>query len=311
MNIDTNQNVSISKVNQTLSKAARVGLAVASEEMEYAISSNGFGGTEQTKMKYYVVSDIHGYFSLLKEMLQTNGFFDDSVPHKLIVCGDLFDRGSEVCELQDFILELMAKDELILIRGNHEDLLLQMLEDMECGMSVLYTHHDANRTVATVQRLVKKGRGSFETEPDIIVARMRRTPLVRTIIPSMINCFETQHYVFVHGWIPCEVIKTNGKPYRYSPHPDWRNATEEDWDYARWTNGMEAAHQGITEETKTIVCGHWHCSFGHANYEGNGNEFGDYADFSPYYAKGIIAIDACTAYSNRMNCLVLEDEPIE
>lgn len=35
MNIDTNQNVSISKVNQTLSKAARVGLAVASEEMEY------------------------------------------------------------------------------------------------------------------------------------------------------------------------------------------------------------------------------------------------------------------------------------
>jgi CRISPR-associated protein Cas6/Cse3/CasE subtype I-E len=84
-------------------------------------------------MKYYVVADVHGFYSILKQELQDKGFFDDTEAHKLIICGDLFDRGKEAVALQDFILELMQKDEVILIRGNHEDLLLQMLESMEIG----------------------------------------------------------------------------------------------------------------------------------------------------------------------------------
>jgi hypothetical protein len=35
---------------------------------------------------------------------------------------------------------------------------------------------------------------------------------------------------------------------------------------------MDAA-QACTEE-KTILCGHWHCSYGHARYENKGSEFG-------------------------------------
>lgn len=31
------------------------------------------------------------------------------------------------------------------------------------------------------------------------------------------------------------------------------------------------------------------------------------ADFSPYYNKGIIAIDACTAKTLKVNCIVIED----
>lgn len=58
---------------------------------------------------------------------------------------------------------------------------------------------------------------------------------------------------------------------------------------------------------KTIVCGHWHTSYGHSKYEHKGTEFGEDADFSPYYGPGIIAIDACTAFSGKVNCLVIED----
>ena len=74
-------------------------------------------------MKYYVVADIHGFFSALKTALTEKGFFEDTEPHKLVVCGDLFDRGKEAVELQKFIVDLMEKDEVILVRGNHEDLM--------------------------------------------------------------------------------------------------------------------------------------------------------------------------------------------
>ena len=44
-----------------------------------------------------------------------------------------------------------------------------------------------------------------------------------------------------------------------------------------------------------------------SKYEHKGIEFGEDADFSPYYGPGIIAIDACTAFSGKVNCLVIED----
>ena len=73
-------------------------------------------------MRYYVTADVHGFFSELKAALNNAGFFEDKEPHKLIICGDLFDRGNEAVQLQKFILDLMERDEVILIRGNHEDL---------------------------------------------------------------------------------------------------------------------------------------------------------------------------------------------
>lgn len=70
---------------------------------------------------------------------------------------------------------------------------------------------------------------------------------------------------------------------------------------------MEAAHNGIIEPGKTIVCGHWHCSFGHSRYENDGGEFDRNPNFTPYYGNGIIALDACTPISHKINCIVIED----
>lgn len=70
---------------------------------------------------------------------------------------------------------------------------------------------------------------------------------------------------------------------------------------------MEAAASGLIVEGKTIVCGHWHCSFGHAHYENDGGEFSNNPNFSPYYGKGIIALDACTVISHKVNCIIIED----
>ena len=46
-------------------------------------------------MRYYVVSDIHGFHTQLITALNQVGFFTDQQPLKLVVLGDLFDRGKE------------------------------------------------------------------------------------------------------------------------------------------------------------------------------------------------------------------------
>ena len=249
-------------------------------------------------MRYYVVSDVHGFYTPFIEALKSKGFFEDKEPHKLIVCGDLFDRGREAKELQTFIVDLMEKDEVILIRGNHEDLFMQLLDEDE---GLPRWPHDVNGTYNTGLQLIEGDDTMSMIHPQRYVASARRTPYVSKIIPSMLNYFETDHYIFVHGWIPC--FNQGGERYIRS----WRDATLDLWENARWLNGMQMWGAGIKEEGKTIVCGHYCAAYGHSLIEGKGREFEAGADYSPFYADGIIAIDACTKYSNIVNCIVIED----
>ena len=201
-------------------------------------------------------------------------------------------------EHQQFILEQMEQDKIILIRGNHEDLFVELVTT-DAGMP--YSYHKSNGTYDTALQL---------TGFDPVMASIRHydfadaakdTPFYKEIIPAMLDYFETEHYVFTHGWIPS--IPNRDKSYSYIS--SWREADREQWNQARWFNGMDAAQ--TADENKTIVCGHWHTSYGHSKYEHKGTEFGEDADFSPYYGPGIIAIDACTAFSGKVNCLVIED----
>ena len=77
-------------------------------------------------MKYFVSSDIHGFFNEWQNALTDKGFDLNNPEHKIILCGDLFDRGNQPKEIIDFVLK--HKDKVILIRGNHEDLMEQMIE---------------------------------------------------------------------------------------------------------------------------------------------------------------------------------------
>ena len=57
-------------------------------------NKSDFKGKE-IKMRYYAVADTHGYYSILERALKEAGFFEDKEPSKLIVCGDLLDRGAK------------------------------------------------------------------------------------------------------------------------------------------------------------------------------------------------------------------------
>ena len=249
-------------------------------------------------LRYYVTADIHGFYMPLKEALAKAGFFEDTKPHKLVVLGDLMDRGKEAVELQAFILKLMEADSVILIRGNHEDLYESLVGE---DHGTAYSQHKHNGTYDTVLQLTGFDKTMAYIKRYDFADAGKDTPFYRTIMPAMRDYYETENYVFVHGWIPC-IAERGG----YSAISKWREAPPVEWRKARWYNGMDAAR--TADEEKTIVCGHWHTSYGHSKYEKACSEFGPDADFSPYYAPGIIALDACTAHTGFVNCIVLEDD---
>ena len=256
-------------------------------------------------MRYYVVADPHGFYTELIDALKDKGYFDDTSPHKLIICGDLMDRGKEALKMQQFVLDLMDKDMVILIRGNHEDLMLALL-DHWAERSYELRPHVLNGTVDSVLQLAGES-DITEENSDKVLNAAKSSPFVTTIIPKTIDYFETEHYIFVHGWIPCSRVQLDDTKYLDTKIEDWRHATPDEWWEARWINGMDAWVQGAGEQGKTIVCGHYHASYGHANIEHKGSESEKDADFTPFVADGIMAIDACTAFSGMVNVVVIDD----
>lgn len=213
--------------------------------------------------------------------------------------------------LVDFCLKLHEAGRLIYINGNHEELLVRCLyeiarggvHEIASGMSV----HERNGTWDTLLQLSGMDCAGAYACPEELVRRVMRSPYYTSLLPSAVNYFETEGYVFVHGWIPSVI---EGYPPRasYSYNPDWRDADSIAWRGAKWLNGMElACKHGVVEPGKTVVCGHFHASYGHSVLDGVGSEFGEWAVFTPYYGEGIIAIDACTACSGFVNCIVIED----
>ena len=256
-------------------------------------------------MRYYTVADVHGFYTPLMKALEECGYFTDRGEHKLVVCGDLMDRGEEALKLQEFILSLMEKDEVILIRGNHEDLFLDLVDNASNYLTLdgLKSHHYTNGTISSALQLTGYDIYQAIMSPVMFEAKAINTPFYNRIIPATRNYLETERYIFIHGWIPCTTLGEDTFIY----DSNWREANTEQWERARWINGMKAWSHGVRENGKTIICGHWHTSYGHAVLEGRCTEFGADADFSPFTGDGILAIDSCTAYTGKVNCVVLED----
>ena len=277
--------------------------------LQYLLDLMIFG--KGCNMKYYVVADVHGYYTYLIKALEEAGFFEEKEPSKLILCGDLLDRGNEAKQLIEFMLDLNKKGRLIYILGNHEELLVQCLQEIARGdvfeIASGMSHHYVNKTWDSLLQIAEMSSVEACNDSEELVRRVMRSSFYKELLPTCVDYYETDNYIFVHGWIPC--ITEGLRPYvKYSYDPDWRNAEVQAWRTARWLNGMElACKHHITEPKKTVICGHWHTSYGHAFIERSCREWGKDADFSPFYADGIIAIDGSVPNSLKVNCIVIED----
>ena len=252
----------------------------------------------------FVIADVHSFYDELVSALHEEGFDIHNPDHAIISLGDLLDRGEKPIECLNFINSL-PKERKILIRGNHEDLLEEAIARDE-----FLSHDFHNGTVNTAIKLSGLDLSYNDYE---IIDKVKKNDSLYEYLNSCVDYFEIDNNIFVHGWIPCQTyMKAFARKYEYNPN--WRDANTEDWNDARWFNGFLLWDNHIVEPNETIWCGHWHTSWAHCRLHNDGFEWDEIGDgkvrakFTPFEDKGIVGMDACTAYSGFVNCKKIELE---
>ena len=240
-------------------------------------------------MKYFVSADIHGFFDEWQKALKEKGFDLNNPNHKIIICGDLFDRGRQPKEIIDYILA--HEDKIILVRGNHEDLLEDMIR--ENYSSCVDEKNGTKQTIDDLRRILN-------LNDKYSMLEVSQKAYLQYVVDKCVNYYETEHYIFVHAFIPLP------DDWEYDKY--WRYASANRWKEARWINPVVLYKKNVYDPEKTIVCGHWHCSaLWHEVDPNKYDEFGPKANFEPFISEHMIAIDACTSYSKKVNVVIIED----
>jgi len=236
-------------------------------------------------MKYFVVSDIHSFAMELIEALNKAGFRKSNKEHVLIVCGDIFDRGTETMEVYKF-LKSIPKKRCILIKGNHESLYFDLLKK-----SFPDSYDFSNHTVDTFCHIA--GYSAEIMEPSYwyklqeqnvherisqtwkeIVKEVKDSPVTAWLKSAQWkNYYELDKYIFVHSFIPVKIqekyaaveamygtYNLSGKAFEY--WADWRNANDYAWEEASWGDPIDRylceLFKPESDNGKVLVVGHWH-----------------------------------------------------
>ena len=132
-------------------------------------------------MRTIIIGDIHGCQEPLERLLEKVKL--DPNRDRLIFLGDLMDRGDQSWEVFDRVrrLKLAMGDRCVLIKGNHEQMMLEAQED-RMMMNLWYSNGGA-KTVS-----------SFRKHQDDVWNH-------RQWFEQMGLYYETEQYICVHGGV--------------------------------------------------------------------------------------------------------------
>lgn len=257
--------------------------------------------------KYFCVSDIHGFYTEFHKALYKAGFRKTNPEHILIVCGDIFDRGPENIKVYEY-LKSLPRERRILIRGNHELLLRSAIK-----RGVFYDTDYRNGTLGTIIEFTNCEFIDCVYDPQTVCDTFKENGILDWIFgPEWQNYAEIGNYIFVHSWIPVKILDGtdiyDAKPsteihYR----PDWREASQEDWEESTWGCPWVMAQKDLKPRGSTVVCGHWSACEFPKHLDKN---YSNYPNHNIYRGHGCIALDACTVRSGFCNVLVLTEEDL-
>jgi serine/threonine protein phosphatase 1 len=96
-------------------------------------------------IRTYVIGDVHGCLEQLQLLVELCEQDAASQRSSLIFLGDYIDRGPDSRGVIDFLINLQkwSPDEIVCLKGNHEDMLLDALEGEDAELNWLSNGGDA------------------------------------------------------------------------------------------------------------------------------------------------------------------------
>lgn len=145
------------------------------------------------KGKTWVIGDTHGHIKTLKFLFEKLKL---TINDRIIFLGDMVDRGSGSKDIFDLVIEYQKEGyDVICVRGNHDDLMLQSY------------HEEMNRRTGLL-RFMKKdlikrrwlSMGGDSTMKSFGAQRMADIdPKYFDLIESMFHFVEDEQYLYVHA----------------------------------------------------------------------------------------------------------------
>jgi serine/threonine protein phosphatase 1 len=248
-------------------------------------------------MKYFLFSDVHGEYTALMNSLDAAGFNVVNNDHMLIGVGDYFDRGPENDRVYMFLKIMKELGRIKLIRGNHDDMLLNFL-----GNGIIENPFDRMRSTQmfvndiiynglnmTVAQLAGQseisnnlsvlidGADSFRNQIKV------RNPQLLNILTSMTNKIVIDNYVITHAGF---TLKDD-------------IMVVDNWAH---TEKMIENNQHLLDPNLTYVFGHWHA-------QRLNKKFNVKADnINKFVYKNLIGIDAKTNLTKEVTIHVIETD---
>lgn len=220
-------------------------------------------------MKYFITTDVHGHYTEMKSALDEAGFNSDDANHKLIILGDLFDRGTENLKVLNYVYDLLVKDKVQLIKGNHDEFFYD-LRSMKWNAS-------RNGFGKTLEEFL--GRKLENDEPFKVAKEVfEKQPKLERVLKAMVDSITIDKFVLLHGGLDFE------------GYPD------------NWCNTQAWITVGLNDKDPvTYIFGHWHA------YQLN-EKFLKHRRNEPFIYKNYIGLDSAVALTKQMFVYIIETE---
>lgn len=253
-------------------------------------------------MKYFVFADPHGNYEAMLSALSQMGYEKDNKNHQLIGLGDYFGRAAQgkldCVNIYKYLKSDEHANQPICLHGNHESILINAIRRRMLTDTDIYNgEHNTFASFAGVYPNQIK----YDCERQFEAAKI------------MINCgfldwmenlpwyFETEHYIFVHGFLPISKKQGDFVTDNFEQYDD------EDWNGASWakTPDMIKYFENYDKPRRIVVFGHWRAKqlremFLQEHDEADGEIYID-------NNRGLIGLDCTTVLSDKVGCVVLED----
>lgn len=212
----------------------------------------------------FAISDIHGEYDKFTRLLEKIAY--DSTKDELVLLGDYVDRGPDSKRVLEKVMQLQEEGAIVL-RGNHEELMISSTEGDEAATKVWLTY-------GGVETLASYG---IEAATDHVI--FPTAPVFKKhldFIQTLAYYYETEEFIFVHAGVDPELPLAETPP-----------------SVLAWIRGKFHDHYN---GEKTVVFGHTPTPRLHK--EENPNVyFGD---------NNIIGIDGGACYGGQLNCLEVQ-----